>query len=311
MEWILWKHGHHVEIYNGLWCSKENKMKLQVAIVHYFNPEGGGNHGSLSPNAEPRCAALRSTILQLHRLFGARAASLNHLEKRLDCINDGGGALQIKVCVTEDKHLLNELEDLRMAGAFEIAECHPRTPKELGFECHRILQESHEEWEYSAYLEDDIVIHDADFLLKLRHFNKCFGNQYLLQPNRIETTEDLKHLHRFYIDGDYNPASTAIYRQSMAHKLSLSHLGENINFEQPLNTHSGCFFLNQSQANSYFKTPFWHDKDISFHGPLESAATLGVMKHFQIMKPSAENAQFLTVEHAGRNFMGLVAIAER
>jgi hypothetical protein len=191
-----------------------------------------------------------------------------------------------------------------------VTECKPETPKHLGFECHRVLQEEHDEWDYSIYLEDDIVIHDADFFLKLRHFNESFGNQYLLQPNRIETTEDLKHLHRFYIDGDYNPNSTQAYRQSMTHKLSLRHLGECINFEQPLNTHSGCFFMNRMQAISYFKTSLWQEKDTSFHGPLESAATLGVMKHFQIMKPSLQNGSFLTVEHAGRNFMGLVALAE-
>ena len=46
--------------------------------------------------------------------------------------------------------------------------------------------------------------------------------------------------------------------------------------------------------------------DTSFHGPLESAATLGMLKTFQLMKPAPENGRFLTVEHGGRNFMGLV-----
>ena len=41
--------------------------------------------------------------------------------------------------------------------------------------------------------------------------------------------------------------------------------------------------------------------------PLESAATLGMLKTFQLMKPAADNGRFLTVEHGGRNFMGLVS----
>ncbi len=60
------------------------------------------------------------------------------------------------------------------------------------------------------------------------------------------------------------------------------------------------------QAESYFNSNYWDDEDISFHSPLESAATLGVMKQFQIMKPMYSNGCFLKVEHAGRNFMGLV-----
>ena len=45
--------------------------------------------------------------------------------------------------------------------------------------------------------------------------------------------------------------------------------------------------------------------DTSFHGPLESAATLGMLKTFQLMKPARhQNGRFLTVEHGGRNFMG-------
>ena len=46
--------------------------------------------------------------------------------------------------------------------------------------------------------------------------------------------------------------------------------------------------------------------DTSFHGPLESAATLGMLKTFQLMKPAPQNGRFLTVEHGGRNFMGLL-----
>ena len=87
----------------------------------------------------------------------------------------------------------------------------------------------------------------------------------------------------------------------------MEHLGEQIRFEQPYNLHSGCFFLNSVQARIYFDSAASREIDISFHGPLESAATLGMLKTFQIMKPALANGRFLTVEHAGRNFMGLVS----
>ena len=56
-------------------------------------------------------------------------------------------------------------------------------------------------------------MNDLDFL-KLRLFNRTFGNHYLLMPNRLETIEVQGQLRRFYIDGNYNPAASVQYRQS-------------------------------------------------------------------------------------------------
>jgi hypothetical protein len=282
-------------------------VRLQLAIAHYYNPSGGGRHGSLSPNPTPRINALRQVVLQLHRLFGEPSGCLNHLQRRIDSCGDGGGTLRLAICVQGEHHLLEHLNDLREAGGFEVVHCQPTTPRHLGFACHHVLQADHRDFDFSGYLEDDILITDADFFLKLLHFNRCFGQHYLLQPNRIETSEDLKNLRRFYIDGDYNPQATEQYRHAMGQQLCMEHLGQAVCFQQPLNTHSGCFFLNREQAEIYFGSDYWHQEDVSFHSPLESAATLGVMKQFQIMKPSPMNGRFLTVEHAGRNFMGLVA----
>ena len=91
-------------------------------------------------------------------------------------------------------------------------------------------------------MEDDILLTDADFFLKLRCFNRAFGNDYLLMPNRIETMEHQGQLRRFYIDGDYNPSATETYRRSTGKQFSFPHLGEMVSFEQPSNLHSGCFF---------------------------------------------------------------------
>jgi len=127
-----------------------------------------------------------------------------------------------------------------------------------------------------------------------------------LQPNRIETSMDLTNIRTFFIDGNYNPEATKKYRKRMGVELSMEYLGESINFRQPTNTHSGCFFLNKTQSEIYFRGDYWKLRDTSFHGPLESAATLGVMKQFQIVKPEVKNGQFLTVEHVGRNFIGMI-----
>ena len=285
-------------------------MRLLFAVVHYFKP-GNGRHGSLAADPQPRIDALKQLILQIHRLYGQPAAVLNHCERRVDGVDDGGGLIDLRVCVRGDCHVLDHLDDLK--GLFQPVACETEDPRCLGFAAQKVLVEafqqaesSGEPYDYIAYLEDDIVLNDAEFFLKLRLFNRTFGNQYLLMPNRIETLEVQGQLRRFYIDGHYNPAASVQYRKSIDTNFSMQHLGEWVRFEQPSNLHSGCFFLNRDQAHRFVASGHAGVVDTSFHGPLESAATLAMLKTFQLLKPAPDNGRFLTVEHGGRNFMGLV-----
>ena len=287
-------------------------MRLLFSVVHYYR-SGDGRHGSLAADPKPRIDALRCLILQLHRLYGQPAGLLNHRQRRVDGVNDGGGHIDLRICVSGDCHVLDQLRDL--GGLYRQEICDPEDPRLLGFEAQRVLldawhsaETTGEPFDYVAYLEDDILLTDADFFLKLRCFNQAFGNEYLLMPNRIETMEYQGQLRRFYIDGDYNPAASEAYRLSLDKLLCLPHLGEMVRFEQPSNLHSGCFFLNREQVRTYASSSHAAAIDTSFHGPLESAATLGMLKTFQLMKPAPENGRFLTVEHGGRNFMGLVPL---
>ena len=168
-------------------------MRLLFAIVHYYK-SGDGRHGSLAADPRPRIDALRRLILQLHRLFGQPAGSLNHLQRRVDGVTDGGGPVDLRVCVSGHSHLLDRLSGCE--GLYRQEACYPEDPRLLGFEAQRVLLEAWhaaeiagEPFDYIAYLEDDILLTDADFFLKLRCFNKAFGDNYLVMPNRIETME--------------------------------------------------------------------------------------------------------------------------
>ena len=285
-------------------------MRLLFAVVHYFKP-GNGRHGSLAADPQPRIDAIRQLILQIHRLYGQPAAVLNHCERRVDGVEDGGGLIDLRVCVRGDCHVLDHLDDLK--GLFQPVACETEDPRCLGFAAQKVLVEvsqqaesSGQPYDYIAYLEDDIVLNDAEFFLKLRLFSRTFGGQYLLMPNRIETLEFQGQLRRFYIDGHYNPAASVQYRKSIDTNFSMQHLGEWVRFEQPSNLHSGCFFLNRDQVHRFAASGHAGVVDTSFHGPLESAATLAMLKTFQLLKPALSNGRFLAVEHGGRNFMGLV-----
>ena len=54
---------------------------------------------------------------------------------------------------------------------------------------------------------------------------------------------------------------------------------------------------------------YWRERDGVrglICGPLESAATLGIMRHFRVYKPARENAAFLEIEHLDRRYLGRV-----
>ena len=80
-------------------------------------------------------------------------------------------------------------------------------------------------------------------------------------------------------------------------------LGTTVTFHRAKNPHAGCFFLNGRQMEFWARQPHFLDRDTRFIGPLESAATLGIMRTFRIYKPAAESAGFLEIEHFGTGFL--------
>ncbi len=176
----------------------------------------------------------------------------------------------------------------------------------LPFECHALLRDNLGKYDYYCYLEDDLILHDPWLFDKLRWFNQQFGSDCLLQPNRYEVSAK-GPVHKAYIDGDLAPRVTAplqdVHDRPM---LTAEAFGRPVEFVRPLNPHSGCFFLNAEQMEHWAKQPYFLDRDTSFIGPLESAATLGIMKTFRVYKPAPANADFLEIQHYGTAFLSLI-----
>ena len=76
-----------------------------------------------------------------------------------------------------------------------------------------------------------------------------------------------------------------------------------VTFGRPLNPHAGCFFLSRAQLEHWIAHPAFADRGAAFIGPLESAATLSVMRAFRIYKPVVDNAAFLEIEHQSTQFI--------
>ena len=142
--------------------------------------------------------------------------------------------------------------------------------------------------------------------MKLAWFNGHVGQDKLLLPNRFEMGSG-PLVHKAYVDGDLARRATARFQNvDDCPRLQSEVLGTKVVFRRPLNPHSGCFFLNVEQMQHWAAQPYFLDGDTSFVGPLESAATLGIMRAFKIYKPAPENASFLEIEHYGSRFLSLI-----
>jgi hypothetical protein len=284
-------------------------MRILVAIPHYFHPTSGKagdgrEHGSVARDPQPRVEALSSCLNGLHQLYGRSQGVLEHEQKIARRITPHhGNDLDIVICTTGDCHLLNALP-----APLPLFQHRPTQidPLFLGFECHAVLRDRLGSYDFYCYLEDDIVLIDPWLFHKLRWFTGSLGNNKLLQPNRYEAGPH-PLLHKVYLDGDLAERVTALWQNVQDQgTLAADVLGVRVLFQRPLNPHTGCFFLNAEQMGHWARQPYFLDRDTRFIGPLESAATLGILRAFTVYKPALENADFLEVRHFGTAYLRMI-----
>ncbi len=284
-------------------------MRILFTIAHFYVPSGrrasdGRPHGSLGKNPRPRVEALSACISALHELFGKRQVMMEPTRLIARPSNQStAGTVDVIVCTTRDCHVLKELPN--PAGQFT----HNPTnadPMLLGYECQAILRDALGKFDYYCFLEDDLILHDPWFFVKLAWFTKSVGEGKLLLPNRFEVGPN-PLTDKVFLDGDLPKMITRKFQNVREASLLESQvLGMKVRFARALNPHSGCYFLNAAQMATWTKQPHFLDRSIRFIGPLESAATLGIMRTFRIYKPATENASFLEVQHFGTAFLNKI-----
>jgi hypothetical protein len=273
-------------------------MRILVTIPHYFHPEGG-SHGSVRAEAGPRIDALTSCLAALREVFDPHQRIIQLVDKTTRYVNQHITAeVDVVICTTQGRHLLDHVP---LDGFTH----HPgeAEPLLLGFECQAVLRERLGEYDYYAYLEDDLIVRDPWLFLKLGWFTKQVGNEALLQPNRYEAAP-VGLVRKVYLDGEIDEEVVRPFQNHRDRPTILTDiLGTRVVFQRPSNPHSGCYFLNQAQMRAWAARPDFLDRDPGFVGPLESAATLGIMRTFRIYKPAPENAAFLEIQHYGNSFL--------
>jgi hypothetical protein len=273
-------------------------MRILITIPHYYkvNDSNAENRSERPGTREERIRALVASILGMQQSFGTATYGLDHLNKMSwQAAPSSPHELTIAVRTAGDAHLLGAIPWMRSLYQHRPTDAQPRM---LGFECHRLLAEARGDYDYYGFVEDDIVISDPLFFRKRRLFDRVHGPQALLQPNRYELAGD-GPVRKLYVDYRIRPALTAPYQDvSQVPRLALPFLDETVEFERTTYPSAGCFFLSAEQLAMWVDGPAFLDGDISYMGPLDSAATLSVMKSFRIYKPVLDQAAFLEVLHA-------------
>lgn len=282
-------------------------MRILFVIPHYYGAGAAGYGATDQDNREHRIMAVRTCILSLHQHLGPKQFIVPRSDQPLLAAGtDTAHEIEVIVCVTDDDHLLSDLDipdSLYAKHSVEIDD-----PLHLGFSCYDVMRDRHGNYDWYCYLEDDLVITDPLFFHKLQAFYNHVGHDsYLLQPHRYETGSSHK-VHKAYVDGPlWENNLMEIFAQARpivgVSELCMDWLGMPWHMVLATNPHSGCFFLLDSQLGRMLRQPWCGNFDDSFCGPMESAATLYIMAFFNVYKPAPECACFLELHHYHQRYL--------
>jgi len=285
-------------------------VKILVTIPHFYNASGSGKYGSTGPDADARAYALGDCLAGLRQSLGPNQAFLYCLHQhvpgrgngRLISVNEQKSEiLDIAVCTVGDSHLLDRLD---FPEGFFHHQPVKADPMLLGFGCQQVLRSNLGRYDYYCYMEDDLLLQDALFLQKLIWFNQLFGDETVLLPHRYEV-DDRQPVQKLYIDGPVREDFTLMWQDINDRRtIQAETFGAKLSFERWPNPHSGCFFLNARQMEKWASSLSFGDLDTGFAGPLESSATLGIMKNFRIYKPAFASAGFFEIQHLHNRYLG-------
>ena len=273
-------------------------MRILITIPHFYNPDGDRRYASSQPNPQPRIYAFTQCLRNLHMLYTGADEIWYREGDRLHAgpANQTSRVeIDVVVCTCRDLHLLDQISMPSGCYVHERFDCEPM---ELGFECHEVLQQRLGDYDLYGYMEDDLILHDPAFFTKLARFQEMTSDRVVLQPNRYERYISDQQMKKVYIDFEFAPEAAVDDRP--AEPVIIQPYGDEIQLRRTSNAHAGCFFLSAAQMTYWADQDSFGNRDSSYVGPLESAATLGLIRNFQVLKPAPSSAHFLEIEHFGQ-----------
>ena len=280
-------------------------MRALVVIAHYFKARNGSIYSSEQERLRQQRQASIEQVVQTWRGFFGTSATIDIAHKRTKIDPTPVDKLDICVLVNDSNHLLTP----EFEKACNIRKINVRVAdtRYLPFGAHRLMAESRKLYDWFVYSEDDILLRDALLFRKLEAFQARFGPSRILQPNRYEMNPRSWRI-KTYIDGDLRGGFIEPYLKHVEERAEIllheSELGT-LTYARARNPHSGFFALNAEQLAHWTAQPSFLDLDCSFVSPLESAATLSLLKAFSLYKTTPPYQSYFEMEHLDTKFSNL------
>ncbi len=275
-------------------------MRVLLALAHYFKGEENPRHASTDERRRgQRADVLKRVIDSWCGTFGA-TAWLNIAARRFEQLRGVVDTLDIAVMTNGTDHLLDEAH-ARARGVRHVTVVLDN-PRMLGFAARRLFADNRNGYDLFCYSEDDLRVADPGFVSKIMEFQDALGPKRVLMPNRFEWNPAGPAL-KTWVDGDLRPALLAQWQEGLPDEEFLR-LGRTT-FRRATNPHSGFFAVTAAQLAYWMGQPHFAENDCSFISPLESAATLGLLRTFPIYKAFGPDAGFLEIEHLDTRFSSL------
>ena len=279
-------------------------MRILLAIAHFFRAEEGSNHSSTDAHRrDQRAAAIRSVIDAWRGHYGP-VSSINVWQKKFEPVVGVADQLDIIVLVNGDNHLLDA--DYCRARGVRLYDAKLDNPRMLGFTAHKLFADARNVYDVFAFSEDDLRPTGGDMIPRILAFHDDYGWRRVLFPNRFELNPNGPAL-KTYIDGMLRPGLLAPFEAALPDERFLKGRqgARTLTFQRATNPHCGFFAITAEQLTHWMAQPQFGDQDCSFISPLESAATLGILKTFPIYKPFGRDMGWLEIEHLDTRFSGM------
>ncbi len=279
-------------------------MRILLTIAHFFRAEEGSNHSSTDAHRrDQRATAIRAVIDSWRGHYGP-VYGINVWQKRFEPMIGVADQLDIIVMVNGDNHLLDA--DYCRSRGVRLCDAKLDNPRMLGFTAHKLFADARNGYDVFAFSEDDLRPTGGDVIPRILAFQDDFGWRRVLFPNRFEWNPRGPAL-KTYIDGMLRPGLLAPFEAALPDERFLKGRqgAKPLTFQRATNPHCGFFAITAEQLTHWIAQPHFGDLDCSFISPLESAATLGILKTFPIYKPFGRDMGWLEIEHLDTRFSGM------
>ena len=278
-------------------------MNVLLALAHYYRAEEDSGHSSTDPARRAERAAAIRQVIQAWRGHYGMAATLNVQRMVYEATEGSEHNLDIVVLAHGEDHLLDE--EFCKRHRVRLMKVVTDDPRMIPFGAWNLFSDMRNAYDMFVYSEDDLRPADGCLLSKVAGFVDTFGWRRVVLPNRYEWNPRGAALKTF-IDGDLRPGLIERYLEALPDEPFLRQPtpGRDVRFRRAGNPHSGFFALTREQLFHWIAQPHFSTRDVSFVGPLESAATLGILKTFPIYKPFGRDCGWLEIQHLDDRFSG-------